>query len=275
MRASRFSLAALFVVVIFCSFYVGRKLAPTAAPEVASAPISAQPKTSPHPAPVETDTPASRTASPAPMQDKSSRLDEIDRELGDLPTDSSQLSELAAKIKADRDRIANLRAQLSASQRELLNESLRANSSRLAQSQMDYQEEVVALQQELSDAKIAVFQQQRILDLTIGSTPDTPPLPDIRKELERRKGIEAALERRIAEILANERNSVESSNAEEQSRLREWSDHQAMIEEDYSAAVSDLANSRRDYQEMAEENASARKKAQDLKTEKDELMKGN
>jgi nitrogen fixation/metabolism regulation signal transduction histidine kinase len=209
------------------------------------------------------------------MQDKSSRLDEIDRELGDLPTDSSQLSELAAKIKADRDRIANLRAQLSASQRELLNESLRANSSRLAQSQMDYQEEVVALQQELSDAKIAVFQQQRILDLTIGSTPDTPPLPDIRKELERRKGIEAALERRIAEILANERNSVESSNAEEQSRLREWSDHQAMIEEDYSAAVSDLANSRRDYQEMAEENASARKKAQDLKTEKDELMKGN
>ena len=265
MSSRLITFSALFVALAI-GYLLGR--VPMATLSAFNAGVSARaPAPSPRPAPPAL--PQAQAASGDSGKTSENRLHDIDAQLAELPTDdSSRLAELSSRIQLDRERLTGLRTQLSASQRELLNESMHTNSNLLAQQRIGYQSQASLLQQELSDAKVAISEQQRIVDFTFGTTPDTPPLPALRAELARRNAVAANIARQLNDLYASEAGTLAVSDSQEQARLRAWRDRQASLEGDYAATLSDLALSREAYQSLAASAAENRKKAQALTAEK-------
>jgi hypothetical protein len=286
-EGNQIRLAALAVVALGAGFLVGRFLPAgarlratvsavhTASP-VPGAPSRPVPGAPSRPAPgAETAPAATPPAGPsASSSAREERLAEIERELSvQAPDETEALRSLAAAIQQERGRIAELRARLQANDRAWLLENGRGTAPGEAGRRLNLERRLLALSQELADAKAAWREQKRLLDLTFGAPGDTV-IAELRAELARRAARVGALERSIGELFSARSGELAGADAVKASRLRALREERAGLEAAYGDAVLGLEDDSRAYQALAAESAERRRRTQSLEAEKRSLENG-
>lgn len=219
--------------------------------------------------------PSAPSAAGAQNTQTAERIAWIEHELSQIPPDDAEALRQQSEIaKLESARIAELRARLWNSDRALLLQSARSSLGAESNQELELEQSLLILNQELSSAKLALAQQQWLIREFIGSD-DSIPVREMRAELGRRQARVAELERRIEELFLFERGRSNWANAQRTAWLRAWRAERAGLETAYADAITAQDRAFRAYQRLAEERTLQRKKAEDLRLEREALLRGN
>jgi len=212
------------------------------------------------------------TAPNATAPAREAQLANLDYELNELPREEELSQDLAAQaqgIQQLRVRVAELQNALSRNYGKLMAEAVSSSIGNDSQQNLDFDLAITELQQKLSNAKIAVSAQQRVLDNFITSVTEiTRPYHD---EMARRKRVVTELEQSIADLYLEKQERTAQKNARQAARLRAWRAERTALEGDYADALEALARAERNYETMLRNAADFRARARALEAEKKRL----
>lgn len=205
--------------------------------------------------------------------DREARILAIDEELRELPdTDPALAVNLAREIKLRREQVQELRERVLEADQGLLNAGVEAQPAADSQAQLNLEAEVAALNQQLTDAKLAENAQKQEIG-TIAISTDQGFMASLYAELSRRSGIVNAIEHEIQDLFGARQSDLESEEAARVAELNSLRQDRNALVETYNEAVEGLNDANQRYGELRSTLDGSRKSAAALAAEKASLLK--